>query len=122
MNLFLCGADPSIIGGNYVAIWFDMFKFFAAAPKGFEFPLAQELTHLGAQEIKESVAGVTVAHAGGTAVAGGNGGDVAVAAPVAADVTDADPAVAICDGGGAAVACGPGGRCLHTLLAPWTAR
>jgi 23S rRNA (guanine2445-N2)-methyltransferase / 23S rRNA (guanine2069-N7)-methyltransferase len=58
MNLFLCGSDPSIIGGNYVVIWFDMFKFFAAAPKGFEFPLAQELTHLGAQEIKESVAGV----------------------------------------------------------------
>jgi 23S rRNA (guanine2445-N2)-methyltransferase / 23S rRNA (guanine2069-N7)-methyltransferase len=33
-------------------------KYFAAAPKGFEFPLSQELTELGAEQIKESVAGV----------------------------------------------------------------
>lgn len=33
-------------------------KYFAAAPKGFEFPLSQEMTELGAQQIKESVAGV----------------------------------------------------------------
>lgn len=35
-----------------------MFNFFAAAPKGFEYALANELLTLGATEIKESVAGV----------------------------------------------------------------
>ncbi|MEL4250345.1 bifunctional 23S rRNA (guanine(2069)-N(7))-methyltransferase RlmK/23S rRNA (guanine(2445)-N(2))-methyltransferase RlmL [Shewanella xiamenensis] len=35
-----------------------MLNFFAAAPKGFEYSLAQELTEFGATEIKESVAGV----------------------------------------------------------------
>ena len=35
-----------------------MLKFFAAAPKGFEFSLAQELQALGASDVKESVAGV----------------------------------------------------------------
>ncbi|QSX39339.1 bifunctional 23S rRNA (guanine(2069)-N(7))-methyltransferase RlmK/23S rRNA (guanine(2445)-N(2))-methyltransferase RlmL [Shewanella cyperi] len=35
-----------------------MFNFFAAAPKGFEYALANELTALGATEVRESVAGV----------------------------------------------------------------
>ena len=35
-----------------------MYRFFAAAPKGFEHPLSQELETLGAQDIRESVAGV----------------------------------------------------------------
>ncbi|MCL1076881.1 bifunctional 23S rRNA (guanine(2069)-N(7))-methyltransferase RlmK/23S rRNA (guanine(2445)-N(2))-methyltransferase RlmL [Parashewanella spongiae] len=35
-----------------------MFEFFAAAPRGFEYSLAQELDKLGASDIKESVAGV----------------------------------------------------------------
>tara|TARA_B100001094_G_scaffold333205_1_gene409471 strand:+ start:229 stop:2340 length:2112 start_codon:yes stop_codon:yes gene_type:complete len=35
-----------------------MLNYFAAAPKGFEYPLAQELKTLGAEQIKESVAGV----------------------------------------------------------------
>ncbi|WP_133406653.1 bifunctional 23S rRNA (guanine(2069)-N(7))-methyltransferase RlmK/23S rRNA (guanine(2445)-N(2))-methyltransferase RlmL [Parashewanella tropica] len=35
-----------------------MFEFFAAAPRGFEYSLAQELTQLGATDVKESVAGV----------------------------------------------------------------
>jgi 23S rRNA (guanine2445-N2)-methyltransferase / 23S rRNA (guanine2069-N7)-methyltransferase len=35
-----------------------MFNFFAAAPKGFEYSLSQELAAFGAAEIKESVAGV----------------------------------------------------------------
>ncbi|MCE9684727.1 bifunctional 23S rRNA (guanine(2069)-N(7))-methyltransferase RlmK/23S rRNA (guanine(2445)-N(2))-methyltransferase RlmL [Shewanella sp. AS16] len=35
-----------------------MFNFFAAAPKGFEYSLANELAEFGATEIKESVAGV----------------------------------------------------------------
>lgn len=35
-----------------------MFNFFAAAPKGFEYSLATELKGFGAEEVKESVAGV----------------------------------------------------------------
>lgn len=35
-----------------------MLNFFAAAPKGFEYSLAQELIEFGATEVKESVAGV----------------------------------------------------------------
>jgi 23S rRNA (guanine2445-N2)-methyltransferase / 23S rRNA (guanine2069-N7)-methyltransferase len=35
-----------------------MFNFFAAAPKGFEYSLANELTEFGATDVKESVAGV----------------------------------------------------------------
>ena len=35
-----------------------MFEFFAAAPKGCEYSLAKELESLGAEQIKESVAGV----------------------------------------------------------------
>lgn len=35
-----------------------MFNFFAASPKGFEYSLACELKEFGAQEVKESVAGV----------------------------------------------------------------
>ncbi len=35
-----------------------MFNFFAAAPKGFEYSLATELKAFGAEEVKESVAGV----------------------------------------------------------------